>query len=112
MQIARQAVITTEGLQALLDTLRGRGYRVVGPTLRDQATIYDDIASVADLPKGWGDEMAGAIGLSEAMTRRCSATPSARIRGRSFSIRRCCASGGPSAMAPARSLSRIQIPLR
>lgn len=59
MQIAQQAVITTEGLQALLDTLRQRGYRVVGPTLRDQAIIYDDIDSVADLPKGWGDEQDG-----------------------------------------------------
>ena len=59
MHTAQRAVVTTEGLQALLDALRRRGYRVVGPTLRDQAIVYDDIASVADLPKGWSDEQDG-----------------------------------------------------
>ncbi len=54
----QQAIITTDGLQALLDALR-RTYRVVGPTLRDQAIVYDDIASVADLPRGWSDEQDG-----------------------------------------------------
>jgi ferredoxin len=51
--------VTTEGLQALLDTLSRRGYRVIGPTLRDAAIVYDDIASVADLPRGWTDEQDG-----------------------------------------------------
>ena len=59
MQAAEQSVITTEGLQALLDALHRRGYRVVGPTLRDQANVYDDIAAVADQPKGWTDEQDG-----------------------------------------------------
>lgn len=54
-----QAVITTEGLQALLDALRQHGYRVVGPTVRDQAIVYDDIASIADLPCGWTDTQEG-----------------------------------------------------
>ena len=48
-----------EGLQVLLDALAQRGYRVVGPTMRDQAIIYDDIASVRDLPAGWTDEQSG-----------------------------------------------------
>ena len=59
MDTAQQAIITAEGLQALLDTLQRRGYRVVGPTVRDQAIVYDDIASVADLPAGWTDEQDG-----------------------------------------------------
>jgi ferredoxin len=59
MDTAQQATITAEGLQALLDLLRRRGYRIVGPTLRDQAIVYDDIASVGELPKGWSDEQAG-----------------------------------------------------
>ena len=59
MDTAQQAIITAEGLQALLDTLQRRGYRVVGPTVRDQAIVYDDIASVAELPKGWSDEQNG-----------------------------------------------------
>jgi ferredoxin len=52
-------VLTIDGLQTLLDTLTRRGYRVIGPTLRDAAIVYDDIASVADLPRGWTDEQDG-----------------------------------------------------
>jgi sulfhydrogenase subunit beta (sulfur reductase) len=52
-------VLTIDGLQALLDTLSRRGCRVVGPTLRDAAIVYDDIGSVADLPRGWTDEQDG-----------------------------------------------------
>ncbi len=59
MERGRQVIITEEGLQALLDALRQRGYRVVGPTLRDQAIVYDDIASLADLPRGWSDVQDG-----------------------------------------------------
>jgi len=53
------SVIDAEGLAALLENLKGRGYRVVGPTLRDRAIVYDDIASLADLPAGWTDEQDG-----------------------------------------------------
>ncbi len=59
MDAARQAVVTTDGLQRLLDGLKRRGYRVVGPTVRDQAIVYDDIASLDDLPRGWTDEQDG-----------------------------------------------------
>jgi sulfhydrogenase subunit beta (sulfur reductase) len=53
---ARPAVLDLDGLQALVDELRARGYRVVGPTVRDGAIVYDEIASVEDLPAGWTDE--------------------------------------------------------
>ena len=53
------ATIDKEGLQALLDVLAKRGYRVVGPTLRDQAIVYDDIKTVQDLPAGWTDKQDG-----------------------------------------------------
>jgi len=59
MDTVGQAVVTTDGLQILLDALRNRGYRVVGPTVRDQAIIFDDIASISDLPRGWTDEQEG-----------------------------------------------------
>jgi ferredoxin len=56
---ATRVTATTEGLQALFDALSRRGYRVIGPTLRDAAIIYDDISSVAELPRGWTDEQDG-----------------------------------------------------
>jgi ferredoxin len=59
MDNAQRMIVTTEGLQALLDALRRGGYRVIGPTVRDAAIVYDDIAAVADLPAGWTDEQDG-----------------------------------------------------
>jgi ferredoxin len=55
----RHMVITAQGLDRLFDALKRRGYRVFGPTVRDQAIVYDDIASLADLPRGWTDEQDG-----------------------------------------------------
>lgn len=52
-------VLPPDGLQTLLKALKSRGYRVVGPTVRDQAIVYDDIEVVADLPQGWTDEQDG-----------------------------------------------------
>jgi sulfhydrogenase subunit beta (sulfur reductase) len=56
MHDPKLAVISLQGLAGLIGGLRADGFRVVGPTLRDGAIIYDDIASVADLPGGWTDE--------------------------------------------------------
>ena len=53
-------VVTLDGLQALLAGLRRRGFRTIGPTVRDQAIVYDDIESVDDLPRGWTDEQDGS----------------------------------------------------
>jgi sulfhydrogenase subunit beta (sulfur reductase) len=50
-----KAVITADGLDALIGALAHRGYRVLGPTLRDGAIVYDDIAGVSSLPAGWTD---------------------------------------------------------
>jgi len=52
-------IIDKGGLNSLIEALAKRGFRVVGPTLRDNAIVYDDIASVADLPEGWSDEQDG-----------------------------------------------------
>jgi len=59
MKDKQPSVLTTDGVAALLDALRARGYRVIGPTVRDEAIVYDDIASLADLPRGWTDEQEG-----------------------------------------------------
>lgn len=48
-------VISLEGLEELVDALRRRGYRVVGPKLRDGAIVYDELDSAAELPAGWTD---------------------------------------------------------
>lgn len=48
-------------LPRLLETLTDAGYRVVGPTLREEAITYDDIRSVEDLPAGWTDEQDGGM---------------------------------------------------
>src|SRR5450432_4319070 len=56
-QPAGQVVIVdADGLPALLDALRGRGYTVVGPTIRDGAIVVAELASAAELPFGWGVE--------------------------------------------------------
>ena len=55
---ARQAIERSD-LQRLLDALRGAGYRLIGPTLRDAAIVYDAIERVEDLPEGWTDRQEG-----------------------------------------------------
>ncbi len=45
-----------EKLADLLNELRTQGYRCVGPQVRDDAIIYDDLESVEQLPWGIKDE--------------------------------------------------------
>jgi hypothetical protein len=47
-------------LDQLLDAIRRRGFRLVGPVVKDGAICYDDIAAAADLPAGWTDEQDAA----------------------------------------------------
>lgn len=44
------------GLQALIDALREAGYTVVGPTVHQGAIVLAPVASVDQLPRGWGDD--------------------------------------------------------
>ena len=55
LAVGAKAVIDRDGLQALLDALRARGFDVIGPTAREGAIVYDRIARVVDLPAGWTD---------------------------------------------------------
>src|SRR6476620_2000428 len=50
-----KAAINVDGLQALIGALAARGYKVLGPTVRDGAIVYDEIEGVAHLPAGWTD---------------------------------------------------------
>ena len=50
--------LAADALQRLIELLGSRGYRVVGPTVSQQAIVYDEIDSVEDLPRGWTDVQA------------------------------------------------------
>src|SRR5450755_2827732 len=54
-----QLVIVRDDLDQLLGAIARRGFRLIGPTVRDGAIVYDDISSSADLPAGWTDEQDG-----------------------------------------------------
>lgn len=52
------ALFDTAALHRLVEVLIARGYRVVGPTLRDNAIVLAELESADDLPRGWGVEVA------------------------------------------------------
>ena len=52
------AVLDRPGLDALVAALQARGYQVIGPTMRDDAIVLAELRSGADLPDGWGVDVA------------------------------------------------------
>ncbi len=59
-------VIGKDGMAALVDVLVGRGFTVVGPTVRDGAIVLAELESADQLPYGWGVELeAGQYRLRE-----------------------------------------------
>jgi ferredoxin len=57
--LGAKLAIEPDDFQRIIDGLKGRGYRVLGPIIHDGAIAYDDIASLADLPRGWTDQQDG-----------------------------------------------------
>ncbi|HYM55895.1 MAG TPA: 4Fe-4S dicluster domain-containing protein [Solirubrobacteraceae bacterium] len=51
--------VERDGLDELFAALHRRGYTIVGPTVREQAIVYEEIDSCAELPVGWTDEQEG-----------------------------------------------------
>ena len=49
------------GLDELIEVLRARGMRTLGPTVRDGAILHAELASSADLPAGWHDEQGPGV---------------------------------------------------
>ena len=47
-------VIAVEGLGDLYRILVAEGYRVIGPTVQDDAIVLRELSSAGDLPFGWG----------------------------------------------------------
>lgn len=57
-------------LHQLFAALQQRGYRVIAPTMRDGAIVYDEASSVDMLPVGWTDEQeAGTYRLKKRADR-------------------------------------------
>lgn len=54
-----QVILECDHLQTLLDILRQRGFRVLGPTKRDSAIVYAELTSAQELPAGWTDRQDG-----------------------------------------------------
>ncbi len=52
-------VVEAHELDGIFDTLRERGYTLVGPVVRDGAIVLDEIQHAGDLPVGWTDEQDG-----------------------------------------------------
>ena len=59
MALPSTVLLDRADFDELMRALTGRGYTIVGPTVRDRAIVYDEIASAADLPIGWTDEQDG-----------------------------------------------------
>jgi len=47
-------LIDTRGLEDLYDALVEEGYRVIGPTVQDDAIVLRELSSAQELPFGWG----------------------------------------------------------
>ena len=54
-----QAIVNRSDIDALFVALQRRQFRVLGPTVRDNAIVYDEISSSADLPEGWTEIQRG-----------------------------------------------------
>ncbi len=53
---ASSRVVEAHEISALLDAILESGYRLLGPTVKDGAIVYDEISSAARLPAGVGQE--------------------------------------------------------
>lgn len=56
--MSTDVVIGLDGLDALVKAVLARGFRAVGPVVRDGALTLQEIEGVADLPTGWHDSQA------------------------------------------------------
>ncbi len=62
-----QLVLDRAGIDRLIGALSARGYQVIGPTVRDGAIVFGEVAATGDLPVGWKDEQEAA---TYRLTRR------------------------------------------
>ena len=63
-QTSGSVIVERRDFQRLFDALTAREYKLVGPTVREGAIVYDELHKDPDLPVGWTDEQeAGAYRL-------------------------------------------------
>jgi ferredoxin len=55
LKVGDRRVLERNDFPSLFRALSAKGYKVVGPTVRDGAIVYDHISGVDDLPIGWTD---------------------------------------------------------
>jgi ferredoxin len=55
MDVGYDAVINRYGFDVLIEVLRGRGLRTMGPVVRDGAIVDGEIRTSSDLPEGFHD---------------------------------------------------------
>lgn len=48
-----------DGLEALVALLKQVGYTTIGPTVKDDAVVYQEINTTKDFPIGWADDQDG-----------------------------------------------------
>jgi sulfhydrogenase subunit beta (sulfur reductase) len=51
-----RAAIDRGNFNHLIEALKKKGFRVVGPQVRDGAMVYDELDDASQLPAGWTDE--------------------------------------------------------
>ena len=54
-----QVILEVAALGELFAVLQAEGFTTVGPTVRDQAIVYEEIDSPRELPVGWTEEQDG-----------------------------------------------------
>src|SRR5579872_7633811 len=59
LRLHDRVIVEREHLSQVLAFLNSNGYQVIGPTVRDQAIVYDTLTSLDDLPVGYTDEQDG-----------------------------------------------------
>ena len=54
-----QVIVNRNDIDALFVALQRRAFQILGPTVRDNAIVYDEISSSVDLPVGWTEKQSG-----------------------------------------------------
>ena len=54
--MAEPRFMARDELGRLIELLMSLGYQVIGPTIDQEAIVYDEIRSLDDLPRGWTDQ--------------------------------------------------------